>query len=57
MELVCVCVCVCVQYIAEDIACALNSEFPADATVICPGTVYYLHQHDILCIRCKVTFT
>jgi len=47
---------VSLQYVGESIIQALNSKFPADLTPVCPGTVYYLHQHDILCIRCKVNF-
>jgi len=50
-----VCVCLC-NDLAKDISRALNSEFPTELTIVCPGTVCYLHQHDILCIRCKVKF-
>lgn len=38
---------------SEDMAAALNSEFPADPTIVRPGTVYNLRQRNILCIRCR----
>ena len=44
------------MHLAEDMAAALNSEFPADPTIVRPGTVYNLRQRNILCIRCRVKF-
>jgi len=46
--------CVPVHFIARDVTSALNSEFSEDLTIACPGTICYLRQHDILCVRCKV---
>jgi len=40
-------------YKAKDVTSALNSVNPA---TVDPGTVCYLRQHEILCIRCKVMF-